>query len=177
MPIVCRNPLVGPSCGPTAKHAVLDSAPTQQPVIPMSPFGSMRHRHPWLAAFALLAFTVRALIPVGFMPSGDGFFKLQICPEGLSTQALALLDPHAAHHHHHLATADGKSPAPAHDHRSWASGHCPFGALATALQSVHPVSVVLALEVVSASAVAEPVRVLAKHRFWIAQSRGPPFLV
>jgi hypothetical protein len=132
----------------------------------MSPFRVLQQRRSWLAAFALLAFGVRALIPAGFMPSGDGLFKVQICPEGLSTQALALLDPHAAHHHH-----------PAHDHKSWSSGHCPFGALASALPISHPVSVAFALEVVSASALPEPLRVPAEHRFRLAQPRGPPFPV
>jgi hypothetical protein len=130
----------------------------------MSPFRVLRQRRSWLAAFALLAFGVRALIPAGFMPSGDGIFKLQICPEGLSTQALALLDPHAAHHHHQ-----------AHDHRSWSPGHCPFGALASALPTSHSVAVAFALEIVIAPALAEPLRVPAEHRFRLAQPRGPPF--
>jgi hypothetical protein len=143
----------------------------------MSPFRVLRQRRPWLAAFALLAFAVRTLIPSGFMPSGDGFFRVQICPEGLSTQALAVLDPHAAHHHHLLATANGMSPGPAHDHRSWSSGHCPFGALASALPSSHSVSVAFALEVVPAPALAEPLRVPAEHRFRLALPRGPPLLV
>jgi hypothetical protein len=143
----------------------------------MSGLRFMRQRRPWLAAFALLALSVRALIPVGFMPSGEGLFKLQICPEGLSARALALLDPHAVHHHHHLTSADGTSPAPAHDHQSWSSGHCPFGALASALPTSHAVSIAFALELVSWPALPEPVRVLAEHRFQIAQPRGPPLLV
>jgi hypothetical protein len=143
----------------------------------MSPFGFMRQRRSWLAALALLAFTVRALIPVGFMPSGDGFFSLQICPEGLSTQALALLDPHAAHHHHHPATTEGAPSAPAHDHQSWSSGHCPFGAMAGAVASTHSAVVAFALEISSTTAVPEPVSVPLEHRFRIAQPRGPPFLV
>jgi hypothetical protein len=143
----------------------------------MSPFSFMRQRRPWLAAFALLAFTVRMLIPAGFMPSGDGFFKLQICPEGLSTQAFALLDPHAAHHHHHPTSADGALPTPAHDQGSSSSAHCSFGALASTLQSSHSVSVAFALEIISTPALPEPLRIAAEHRFRIAQPRGPPFLV
>jgi len=142
----------------------------------MSSFVSLRPRHPWLAAFALLAFTVRALIPAGFMPSGDGFFSLQICPEGLSARAMALLDPHAAHHHHHhLAAESDSSPAPAHDHRSWA--HCPFGALANAPPPSAPASLTLAVKIDSAPVAAASVCDLESHRFRIAQPRGPPFLV
>lgn len=143
----------------------------------MSPFSFMRQRRPWLAAFALAAFTVRALIPVGFMPAGDGFFKLQLCPDGLSTRAFALLDPHAAHHQHHLTTANGASPAPAHDHQSWSSGHCSFGAAASALQSFHSIFVASATEIVSAPAPIKPVRIPADHHFRIAQPRGPPLAV
>jgi hypothetical protein len=142
----------------------------------MYPFRVLRQRRPWLAAIALLAFTVRALIPAGFMPSGDGFFKLQICPEGLSTQALALLDPHAAHHHH-LPAANGMAPAPAHDHQSWSSGHCPFGALASALPPSHSLAVAFALEIVAAPSLPDPVRIAVEHRFRISQPRGPPLLV
>lgn len=32
---------------------------------------------------ALLAFALRALIPLGFMPAGDGSLSLMICPGGL----------------------------------------------------------------------------------------------
>lgn len=36
-----------------------------------------------LAFAALLAFALRALIPVGFMPASDGSLSLMICPGGL----------------------------------------------------------------------------------------------
>ncbi len=36
-----------------------------------------------LVAFVLLALALRALIPIGFMPAGDGSFSLMICPGGL----------------------------------------------------------------------------------------------
>jgi DUF2946 family protein len=169
----CRNPALRTAARLVGKHAVLDCVAIIQRKLPMSPFSFMRQRRPWLAAFALLAFTVRALIPVGFMPAGDGFFKLQLCPEGLSAQALALLDPHAAHHH--LPAADGT--APAHDHQSWSSSHCPFGALANALPPSHPLAVAVAVEITTAPSLPEPVRVAAEHRFRIAQPRGPPLLV
>ena len=173
----CRNPEPAAPARTVSKHPVLNCPPNKPLAIPMSGLGFMRQRRPWLAAFALLAFTARTLIPAGFMPSGEGFFKLQICPEGLSTQAFALLDPHAAHHHHHPTAADGTSPMPAHDHRSWSSGHCSFGALASTLQSFHSVSVAFALEIISAPALPQPLRIAAEHRFRIAQPRGPPFLV
>jgi hypothetical protein len=175
MPTGCRNALVRASAKTVSKLPVLIFRPNKLAENTMSPFSFLRHRRQWLAAFALLAFSVRALIPVGFMPSGDGFLKLQICPEGLSSQAFALLDPHAAHHHHHLTTTGGT--APTHDHRSWSAGHCSFGALAGALSSSHSVFVAFALEIVFAPVSDGPVYSPAKHRFQIAQPRGPPFLV
>jgi hypothetical protein len=57
----------------------------------------------------LLALLFRATVPVGFMPSGEGPFALQICPEGMPSGI------HAPHLHH------GGS----HGHFE----HCPFGSL------------------------------------------------
>ena len=139
----------------------------------MSPHTFTRRRR-WLAAIALLAFAVRALIPVGYMPSGNGVFGLQICPEGLSAQALALIDPHAAHHHH--MGAGGTSGGHPHDHQSWASGHCAFAALAAAAPSPHPYLVELALAAASVSNLPETVRVAQPHRYRVSQPRGPPSL-
>jgi hypothetical protein len=128
----------------------------------MSAFTALRKRS-WLLTLALLAFTLRALIPVGFMPSGEGWFGVQICPEGLSAQALAVLDPHAAHHHHH-------------DHQSWASGHCPFAAIASAPPISHDACVVRPMAIEVAAAVPDSVSVPERHRNRIAQPRGPPSL-
>src|SRR3954467_13642603 len=130
----------------------------------MSPFASLRNR-PWLATLALLAFTARALIPVGFMPSGEGFFGLRFCPDGLSAQAFAILDPHAAHHHH----ADA-----GHDHRSWNSAHCAFAAVASAPPFEHSAGVILGTAIETDRSMAESVPVVDSHRFRIAQPRGPP---
>jgi hypothetical protein len=41
-----------------------------------------------LVALALLAFALRSLIPIGFMPAGDGTLSLMICPGGLPAGAL-----------------------------------------------------------------------------------------
>ena len=52
----------------------------------------MRTRPPFLA-LALLAFSLRALIPVGFMPAADGTLSLMICPGGFPPQLLAQQKP------------------------------------------------------------------------------------
>jgi hypothetical protein len=55
----------------------------------------MKNRRPFLV-LALLAFGLRALIPIGFMPSADGTLSLMICPAGfppaLLRQAKAAAD-------------------------------------------------------------------------------------
>jgi Protein of unknown function (DUF2946) len=48
----------------------------------------MSIRRPFLV-LALLAFGLRALIPIGFMPSADGTLSLMICPGGFPPQLLA----------------------------------------------------------------------------------------
>jgi len=47
----------------------------------------MKTRRP-LLVLALLAFGLRALIPIGFMPSADGTLSLMICPGGFPPQLL-----------------------------------------------------------------------------------------
>lgn len=46
--------------------------------------GPSRHAaRPRLVLLVLVALALRAFIPVGFMPAGDGTFSLMICPGGL----------------------------------------------------------------------------------------------
>jgi hypothetical protein len=47
----------------------------------------MKNRRP-LLVLALLAFGLRALIPIGFMPSADGTLSLMICPAGFPPELL-----------------------------------------------------------------------------------------
>src|ERR1700761_5925294 len=113
---------------------------------------SVRQRR-WLASLLVLTFALRALIPAGFMPAGDGSLTLRICPDGFLAALLShdgagghahdgasvhahgashdhlAADVHALGHHDHSSDSSG---APAHDHRSWTSNHCAFGAVASA---------------------------------------------
>lgn len=63
----------------------------------------------------LLAFALRALIPLGYMPAGDGSLSLMICPGGLPAGLLAgvgksmpmsggMQMPQPPHHGHDLAS-------------------------------------------------------------------------
>ncbi|MDE2449841.1 MAG: hypothetical protein KGO22_12770 [Gammaproteobacteria bacterium] len=90
---------------------------------------SQRAARTRLVALALLAFALRALIPIGFMPAGDGTFSLLICPGGLPPALLpgqkmlhddmGMPMPQPEHHHGHGVMDDGYcifttgfSPAP-----------------------------------------------------------------
>lgn len=123
-----------------------------------------QRRRQWLASLLAVAFVLRALIPAGFMPAGNGTAALRICPEGFPAALLPALagDEHAAHHHHN----------------SWASGHhCAFGAAAGAPPLCH-VSIVA---FVAQNEVIRPhASVIAPSfgfRFLLAQPRAPPGLL
>jgi hypothetical protein len=73
-------------------------------------------------AWLLLAFVLRAWIPVGYMPAAGQGFALEICPSGLERGAALHL-----HHHHPGMPAPGQAPA-GHDFDQ----HCPFGSIAGA---------------------------------------------
>jgi len=86
---------------------------------------SARHR---IAVVALLAFAVRALVPAGYMPSGEHPLTLQLCSEGLPASLLApghhhheAVQEHAGLHHHDALHAGSPS------HGTGAFQHCPFG--------------------------------------------------
>jgi hypothetical protein len=65
-----------------------------------------RKRSASLISLLLLVLLARALIPVGFMPAGDGSAELTLCPDGM------------------LMPADAGMPGSGHLH----ADHCPFGA-------------------------------------------------
>lgn len=109
-----------------------------------------------IASVMLLAFTVRALVPQGFMPAHDRPFSIEVCPEGFPAQLLA----HLGHHHHeggHLYTE-----------------HCVFGTAcangppsqAPSLTGTQPVELALV-----APAVAAPIGV---QLVYLPHARGPP---
>ncbi len=144
--------------------------------------------HQWLATLAVLAFALRALIPAGFMPGGDGTFSLRLCPDGLPAAFAELSgghSPHAGHHHHHVdsavspeaAAADSSSGAPAHDHQSWQSAHCAFSAVASAPPLSFAPIVGARAETTKRLVSVEAAPVSLDVRFRIAQPRAPPRLV
>lgn len=124
-------------------------------------------QHRWLLSLLALALALRALIPVGFMPGGNGQLALQICPEGFPA---ALLQPSGHHHHDH----EGSSPGSGHDHKSWMQGHCPFGAAAGAAAVCQSLIVTFDLKSAGPPPDTETVAAALDFRFLVAQPRAPP---
>jgi|SRR5882757_853966 len=123
-------------------------------------------RHRWLASLLVVALALRALIPVGFMPTGNGQVALQICPEGFP----AALLHHSGHHHE----SGDSSPVPGHDHKSWMQGHCPFGAAAGAPAACSSLLVTVDLTPAAPLPDAAIVAAVLDFRFLVAQPRAPP---
>lgn len=68
----------------------------------------------------LLAFALRALIPLGFMPAGDGTLSLMICPAGLPAGLLPAMGKS-------MSMSGGPIPQPRHpDHALISDAYCAF---------------------------------------------------
>jgi hypothetical protein len=85
-------------------------------------------KRPWLSALLLVAFSCRALVPVGYMPGAGG---LILCPgyapvAAQSGQQHSLMGHDHAHSHNH-----------AHSHSNDGNGYCPFGGVTSPLLSAH----------------------------------------
>src|SRR5688572_28839008 len=89
----------------------------------------------WIISALLVALCVRALVPVGFMPSTDRPFSFQICPDGFPAELLQRADAsHAGHHGHHADGADSgaASGEGSQQHGAARAEHCVFAAVASA---------------------------------------------
>lgn len=112
-----------------------------------------------LIAAALLAFALRALIPIGFMPATDGSLSLTMCMDGMPA---GLLSGHRLAQH------------PGHGHGVTENDHCGF---CTGFSAAPPsqllAALVLLLAVIAIVAVtmAAPVDGRLVH---LPQARAPP---
>jgi Protein of unknown function (DUF2946) len=112
-----------------------------------------------IISLLLMSLGIRGLIPVGFMPSTDHAFTLQVCPHAAGMQ---MAQP-AGHQGHGSNGSHGE--------------HCPFATSAAGAPTPHIAQLVAssALDVRIQLQRAEPVR--AVRRFQIQQPRAPPDLV
>jgi hypothetical protein len=118
-----------------------------------------RPRRVPLISLLLLVLVVRALVPAGFMPAGNGAAQLTLCPDGM----LMPSDP---------GDAAGAVPGAPHLH----TDHCPFGSAPFAAPIAHlPVIPVLAGAISAPEIDTAPwvpgARVARTH-----QARAPPRL-
>lgn len=129
---------------------------------------SRRRSRTRLLSALLLAFALRALIPIGFMPAADGTLSLMICPGGLP---LALLPAKKTIQH----GMGMPTPQPHHPrHGVMEDGFCAF---TTGFSSAPPplLVAVLALLVASLGVVLTHVAVPAGIRLvHVPQARAPP---
>src|SRR5687767_4511878 len=105
-------------------------------------FFNRRTRYP-LFSVLLLAVALRALVPVGYMPSAERPFTLQLCPDSFPVHLLAPA------HHSHIASDEQRSPPAtedgAHRHSSGLPEHCLFGAAFSAAAPPHVSAIAVAL--------------------------------
>ena len=135
---------------------------------------SQRQRR-WLASLLAVAFVLRALIPAGFMPAGNGSLALQICPEGFPSALLASVAgaEHAAHHPDASGTHHASGTLP-HVHKTWTAGHCAFGAAAGAPALCHASVVAFVVHTEIIRPQTTTIAVSCDVRFRLAQPRAPP---
>lgn len=125
-------------------------------------------RRQWVISFLLVALVARSLVPVGYMPSAGNAFHLEICPEGLPPEILAIVQP--SHHHHHH---DGSPGAP-HEHDPYRNEHCAFAAASGMGPAPHGCEGLAQVSESRAPPVAVAVSLPENRRFRIAQPRAPP---
>ena len=136
-----------------------------------------RLRLPLLVLLVLPALTLRALIPMGFMPEvgAGGGISIGLCPGDAAVLDSALTDyapgPHAAHHHTHHAGGGPGAPGSTHH------GPCLFAASGAA--ALTPALPALTLVVPAPGRVPEfsASGVFSPSILRTQSPRGPPSLV
>jgi hypothetical protein len=129
-----------------------------------------RIQQQWVISLLLVALGVRALIPVGFMPSADQPFTLQICPDGFPAQLLqSSIHEHAVHH------AEGSENAP-DEHGAARAEHCVFAAAATVGPAPQVALLLVPVETQPAPQLHPTLYIPEPARHRVQQPRAPPAL-
>ena len=146
----------------------------------MRPSRALRVR---LVFVVLLAFVLRAVIPVGFMPAADGSLSLVICPGGLPAGLLPGrstrrgTDPSMGNGTAHTMSMFGSVQTPAHQHRGHGSMDAGYCAFTTGFSSAPPPPLLAALLLplayvaLIAVSVPAPAGIRLVH---VPQARAPP---
>jgi hypothetical protein len=127
-----------------------------------------------LVGALLLAFSLRALIPLGFMPAADGTLSLMICPAGIPAWLLHDMDPGMAMPGGMTTPQQPQHPGQRHGQGLMDEGYCTF---TTGFCSAPPplllalLSLVLACVAVIAVTMVAPASIRLVH---LPQARAPP---
>ncbi|MFZ1870711.1 MAG: hypothetical protein WAU49_19695 [Steroidobacteraceae bacterium] len=126
-----------------------------------------------LVGAVLLAFTLRAFIPLGFMPASDGSFSLMICPAGLPATLLQGMGDGMS--------MPGGMEMPQHQYPGHGLGDGGYCAFTTGCSSAPPTPLPLAALLLLLSCLAvitvtvpAPVGI---RLVYIPQARAPPALI
>jgi hypothetical protein len=140
----------------------------------MARYGRNREGRTWIISILLMALTVRAFLPAGFMPSADEPFSLQICPDGFPAQLLH--NQHAFHHEHagsHQHNPDD-SAGGTHQHDLSRSEHCVFAAAPGVGPTPHVLTSGAWSDGYTLALVSALPAPFTHARYYIPQPRGPP---
>jgi len=133
---------------------------------------------PRLVVIVVLTFALRALVPLGFMPSGSPF-AVELCPDSFPTELLnASTHGHAEHRQMQMPAGanghdhSGRSQMPNGHHK--ATDHCPFGSAPATTAAADVTAAVTTLASASSGAIPGDSFILPSLRDYRPPPRGPP---
>jgi hypothetical protein len=124
----------------------------------------------WVSGVLLVTLAMRALVPMGFMPSVERPFTLQLCPDGIPV--LLLQSGHDFAHQHGSERAGSGT----HHHDLSHTDHCVFAAAAGVGPTSHWSLATPTIEALLGSPFHSATVVIAVQRFRTQQPRAPPTL-
>lgn len=134
------------------------------------------------ARIVLFAFTLRTLIPAGFMPSAERAFTLEFCPDGFPVELLPaasvkypLHGTHVGHRHADPAPDDGSAQTP-HGGKTHQSDHCAFASAAGGPRLADIPALSVPPEAGQLTGFEYLAPSVGPHRFLLSQPRAPPTL-
>lgn len=130
-----------------------------------------------LTGLLVVAFALRAIVPLGFMPSGAPF-TVSLCPADFPIELLGASSRHEHADHKHMqmgaASRDHAQHAPSHDDHPQSVDHCPFGFAPAAAPAPHIAGPIVSLSAAALDLPVESSVSLAFKRDYHPPPRGPP---
>ena len=130
-----------------------------------------------LVGLLVVAFALRAIVPLGFMPS-DAPFTVSLCPADFPIELLSAASRHEHADHEHMqmdaASRDHAQHTPGHDDHVKSVDHCPFGFAPAAAPIPYVAGPTVSLSVASLALPFESAFSFAFKREYHPPPRGPP---